>query len=879
MRKEIDNYKIEINIINLIILLFLFRTAIPQFKYPFLVLYFGSLIYFIIKYKDRLIKHLIKFIRTFSVVLLLVSILLLSFLLSNKLYLIIFKDLTNIAILLSLIFLLKLVIITREELNFYIQNLIKLIISFALLISIFSITNIFSSRPGYELFTFSKITDNSDNQLPYLDYNFALLPVFLGMVGILKLLYKSKSFSIKIIYSLILVIYSTNILLAGSKRGIIVLTGLFLITLFAIIINSYKKVNSCNEKNLNFSWFLLPLVVLTTLFYIFIFHTPYSFKIKTFDLINTKNVFLTKDRITRSIFNYQLILNKNVNYFETYNTIWTSTFNPKDPDSGWGTRNHKTIFTLTGNNVKIVPNDAKGYYMDKTSNSDTWNNNAYSYTLVATDSLTDGELYSASVFCYVSSEFNGEWARISAEGEVQGRTNDSYEMTRKGSWQRLVLTGISEGGKLNIYLYFSKYDDKDFSNLLGHVIFAYPQYRKVEFDSNDPDTWGTRKHKTIYPLSGDNVEIVPTDAMGYMLDSTSNASTWDNNAFSYTLIGNDSVSDGEIVNASAYCYVSEDFDGTWVCVASEGSTFGRQVDYYDLEKKGTWQKLTLTAVCKTGIAPTYLYFSKFKATDFSSLKGHVIFAYPQYRVIKKESLQSYFDSNKLINQNLIKTLFDSSQINSYERIANNNSTQNINDYSSAKNIDYIQSSMLFFSLPKFSLIEDSIQFDIDPIRNFVAKLISEDTTYFPYKENIVVDSVLGKFLAPRTVRWQFAWQIYTKEYNIRQKILGGGFAHLNWFGYYFSNDKTKSDYPHNPFLSILLYSGAFGLILYLYLMYKVIAIYIKYIKEYYMLFIFFCITFFFSFFSAGSPFDPPVMGFFVMLPFLMDTILKKDKSD
>lgn len=57
---------------------------------------------------------------------------------------------------------------------------------------------------------------------------------------------------------------------------------------------------------------------------------------------------------------------------------------------------------------------------------------------------------------------------------------------------------------------------------------------------------------------------------------------------------------------------------------------------------------------------------------------------------------------------------------------------------------------------------------------------------------------------------------------------------------------------------------------------KVFNYYIKYIREYPLLIIFFLITFVFTFFSGGSPFDPPVMGFFVMLPFFIHSVHKKD---
>jgi O-antigen ligase len=90
------------------------------------------------------------------------------------------------------------------------------------------------------------------------------------------------------------------------------------------------------------------------------------------------------------------------------------------------------------------------------------------------------------------------------------------------------------------------------------------------------------------------------------------------------------------------------------------------------------------------------------------------------------------------------------------------------------------------------------------------------------------------------------------------------------------NDKTKSDYPHNPFLYILLYSGLVGLILYLVLLWKVFYYYIKYMNEYYLFFTFFIITYFFTFFSGGNPFDPPIMGLFMILPFLINSIHELD---
>ena len=190
----------------------------------------------------------------------------------------------------------------------------------------------------------------------------------------------------------------------------------------------------------------------------------------------------------------------------------------------------------------------------------------------------------------------------------------------------------------------------------------------------------------------------------------------------------------------------------------------------------------------------------------------------------------------------------------------------------------VYASFLTLNFPKKSS-DNIIQNDEDPIRNWFSKFISEDTTYHGYHSKIIIDSVSSRFMSERLLRWQFGFQLFIKEYKLSQKLFGSGFNFLNWYGYYFLKDRTASDYPHNPFLSILLYSGILGLLIYCFFMYKVFYYYIKYIKEYLLLFIFFLISFFFVFFSAGSPFDPPIMGFFVILPFFIHSIHKNYNTE
>lgn len=136
----------------------------------------------------------------------------------------------------------------------------------------------------------------------------------------------------------------------------------------------------------------------------------------------------------------------------------------------------------------------------------------------------------------------------------------------------------------------------------------------------------------------------------------------------------------------------------------------------------------------------------------------------------------------------------------------------------------------------------------------------------------LIDSKKGKtaFYSSRTKRWLYAKELWDREYKWYHKLFGHGFDYLKWYGEKFFPNQSRIDYPHNPFISVVLYSGIVGLILYILLIIKVIVLYLKYKKEYRVVFIGFLLTFFFTFFSGDNPFDPPIMGFFMLLPFLMD---------
>ncbi|MCD6398042.1 MAG: O-antigen ligase family protein, partial [Spirochaetaceae bacterium] len=75
------------------------------------------------------------------------------------------------------------------------------------------------------------------------------------------------------------------------------------------------------------------------------------------------------------------------------------------------------------------------------------------------------------------------------------------------------------------------------------------------------------------------------------------------------------------------------------------------------------------------------------------------------------------------------------------------------------------------------------------------------------------------FFVPRKLRWAYAVELY-KNYPFWEKIVGGGFGYLRKFDKKFPSytGYFKVEYPHNVFLSALLYSGLFGFVVFLWLM-------------------------------------------------------------
>jgi hypothetical protein len=676
------------------ILSFIFRGSIPLLKYPFIIIYAILVLYSILDFNElRKTSGPLKIWKTYSLILIQVVLYIYAIFNTEKIYLSVTKDFFNILFIFSFYFFLSIFISNLEELKSFLKKLNVLIIILSIIISLYGIGNIFYLFSG-------------DNLSLNIDYNFAILPIIFGMIGLVFYILDRKNTVNGFLYGAILLLFSVAVLLSGSRRGLIVFSLLIVCLIVSQVIAISNRKSFFLKLRTTFAVFSISFVSLLILCFFLIKDTPSSFKNRSLLKIGSKNPRDAKIKITTNMMRYIIAFDRKTSFDDFYNYIWTPSFDPKDPESGWGYRIHKTIYPLPGSNIDIVPRGSMGYQLDSTSAPNSWSGNAYSYTKSCSAAIADTATVDASVYCYASKDFNGDWIRI--------------------------------------------------------------------------------------VLSPDNL--------------------------------------------------------SWIGSAS-----------YDLGNKGQWQKLQTVKFCNEKEVSLYLYVCKNGVESFKSLTGYVIFAYPQCTTL--------YNTNPDSKAHLSHIQFNS----------------DINDIKIKNNglITYPSRNEMASLLPSIQLssLITSNNIDKDPIRKWISKLISEDTTYYGYHSKTDIVTTFNPFIDQRRERWQFAWQIYTREYNWSQRIFGGGFNFLNWYGYYFYRDKTRSDYPHNPFLHILLYSGIVGFLFYFLLVFNAFRYYLKYLKDYYLLFVFFVIAYFFTFFSGGNPFDPPITGFFIIMPFFINAIHRKVVSN
>lgn len=483
-------------------------------------------------------------------------------------------------------------------------------------------------------------------------------------------------------------------------------------------------------------------------------------------------------------------------------------FDPSNPMT-WTGSNFKQVYPLTGKNVEIVPRNSIGLRVDKETQPRESKDLVYNANPIGKVKFkTNQQRVKTSIYAYVSEDFNGEKVRLGGSSKKLGGYNASYyDLAQKGIWQKLTINNWGESGE-EYYstTYFELPKTKNFNDLKGYVIFAYPEFKVLSFDPKNPESYTSSTFKKEYPLEGSNSNIVPEGVAGAKYDKTTEGKQWRDFYHSTTLFWGLQAEAGDSVFASVYCYVSPDFNGQEARLEIRGKVSGATTGKYNFNAKGEWVLLQAKGiVTEKGWVYGAYFFSQKGVPDFSTLTGHVTFAYPQLVVKPAKGLS------------IVKTNSASLKFASWP------------------------------FLPENVSLSDSIADD--------------------FKFSMEGD----RFAGPRVDRWRYATHLFMNEYSFTQKLLGGGFTYTIKFARKFHPDEPQRDYdyPHNPFLSVLLYSGIIGLIVYLWFLGFALYLYYTYRKEYWLFGLIYIVTFFYSFFSSNSPFDPTFFGVMSVLPYLI----------
>jgi hypothetical protein len=944
------------------------------------------------------------------------------------------------------------------------------------------------------------------------DDNFYTLIAVTGMVFILPNLFSKLKWYLSLVFQAMLVLLSSSALLATSRRGLIIAMLLYFAVADTAVVSVFIRKETFRSFLRNSWFYLLVMFMGFAGWYCSLFGVD-SLSRNRWLAESSFNYQEVNTYVNWQVMSTESIFKGNTDYNEVAKGIWATGFDSRYPYTGWAAGNYELVSDLKSFGLTDLPDEAKGARIGAGTHLGSWDGNTYYYSKLFEGSVEKGKRYLATLFCYVSPDFDGSWVRVSTSGNVKGIRNWYYDLSRKGTWQRLQTTIYADSGDYRVYLYVCRQNDSTFNHLKGHVVFAYPEIKKLEdnpkeplswansqfievdslpganshivpqgakallplksdiryrekdslwyfasglyrywqtenrrivpsvyayvspdfngdevylnaggriygfnrniynlkqkgtwqklylsftifegdswvdigfrkkvktpadsirgyvlfaypqeqfltFDPNEPLTWAGSNFKRVYPLTGNNVGIVPRNSVGLLVDSETQPRITSKNPYNINLISKIKISKlGQRIKSTIYVYASTDFTGYKLRLEASKVLGGNSASYYDLNRKGIWQKLTINNWGLPGEDfYSTTYFQNPASKDFANLKGYVVFAHPSFKVLNNDprdpetyTSSTYIKETPLDGNNAeivpagvagarytnitegrqwkdvhhSTTEYWSVMVNAGDSVfasvycyvspdfngsearlelRGKVSGQTMSKYNINVKGEWVLlqakavakengrvSGVYMFSrrgVTDFSTLTGHITFAYPQLVVKPRKTAMVDSKSSPVLAGIPFMVPMGgdsipdnfqlsmsndHFAGPRVDRWRYAWYLFKNEYSFVQKLVGGGFGYTIKFARKFHPEDPKRDYdyPHNPFLSVLLYSGLIGLVLYIWFFSRTVYLYFLYRKEYWTMGIVYAISFFYSFFSANSPFEPAFFGVMSVFPFIL----------
>jgi len=166
-----------------------------------------------------------------------------------------------------------------------------------------------------------------------------------------------------------------------------------------------------------------------------------------------------------------------------------------------------------------------------------------------------------------------------------------------------------------------------------------------------------------------------------------------------------------------------------------------------------------------------------------------------------------------------------------------------------------------------TILDDEMVFE-----DYYRRLWNEESTVDMSK----IRSLNSRGVESRRVRWKVAMDMY-KGHSAKQKLLGSGFDYLQVYEAKFSYLHHSPDYPHNPFLSALLFSGIAGLVVFSLFILQVVFLHVKYLRQESFFAAIFILVFAFNLISGNTFFSVKLVSVLCLVPFSYRKVFRESE--
>ena len=321
MSKRINEKSRALIVFALVVNLYILRMSTLYMIYLFVPLFVVFFIYSLYKYMKFPVKIHTAFILQFTFFYLICLAFIVGLILTKHWNIFLIKESLNIGILLCFIFMFYLHIKTLDDFEIFIGDFSRQFLVLESLIALFGIIKygLLLSAIKLPVLYFGDIYPWGSSIIS--DYNFFSLASLLSLCIIIYFSSQKLSFRSLFILHLLFVLHLLNVFFAGSRRGIIVLSLMFLTLVVLRIIFLIKLRTKWKLLSQNITYFLLYFIILGFAVYGFMF-SPSGKLREVIKNIASFNETSYKKEITKITFRYSTIFIPREDIKDVYIRIW-----------------------------------------------------------------------------------------------------------------------------------------------------------------------------------------------------------------------------------------------------------------------------------------------------------------------------------------------------------------------------------------------------------------------------------------------------------------------------------------------------------------------------------------------------------------------------